>query len=208
MKHQHLSHGVQMVRATLAIALSIVLVNTLSAAITTTVTSAPTVGIAGYDTYTITATAAVGEKIIGFDFAGGTYGIAGAMHQLNPAGNSTVFADRNFDGFLQIEVSQDSQFKVLTWHGTATNASESADLLKGTFTYNAANIATRATDVWSFVQIATNNPTAVNYFGTLTVLDSAGQSRLETIQGSLVPEPALSSLLALAISSLFCIRRY
>jgi hypothetical protein len=197
-----------MVRATLAF-LAFTLAATSQAAITTSITSSPSFGLAGYSTYAITATTTADEKIIGFDFGSGSYGITGPMNQINPAGNSTVFYA--FDGFVPFIPSfpeDDSHFKVLTSRGSALNAAESADSLKGTFTYNAASIPTVASNVWSFVQISTNNPTAVNYFGTLTVQDAAGQSRLETIQGTLVPEPvAVEPLSMIVAASLANFRR-
>src|SRR5262245_43404831 len=172
-----------MLRSTLAFSIAVALAATSQAAIITSVSSSPTVGIAGMTTYSVTATAAAGEKIIGFDFVGGggTYGVTGAMNQINPAGQATVFNDNNgFFGFVGADVSQDSQFKVTSTKGIPINPSESSTALKAAFNYNAASVVTDASNVWNFLQVATNAPAdAIHLLGTLTVQNAQGENRLE-----------------------------
>jgi hypothetical protein len=182
------------------------------AAVTTSVSSSPTVNLPGFVTDTITATVAPGEKIIGFDFVsafGKGYGITGPMNQVNPAGVSTVFADHNaIFPLFSMDETWDSQFIVQSWKGITVQPSESANSLKAAFSYYNQYIAADATNTWSFVQIA--HAAEVNYKGTLTVKNAFGVYRLELISGVLpaVPEPSASALIAGgAVAALCCLRR-
>jgi len=65
------------------------------AAITLSTTSVPTPNVSGFITWTLIATAAADERIIGFDFAnsGAAYGFTGPMHQHYILGNNVIFTD-------------------------------------------------------------------------------------------------------------------
>jgi hypothetical protein len=196
--------------ATLAMVLQ---VSSVPAAISVSVSRSPTPFLPGYVTDILTATAETGEKIIGFDFVGGPtvpYGFLGPMNQLNPAAQPTVFADHN--GFIpfisNFDWLQDSQFRVNSTYGIAINPSESANSLKAAFNYNNSHLATDATNVWSFVQIA--HAAEVSYSGTLTVRNASGQDRLEVISGALsaVPEPASIQMITfIALGGIIIIHR-
>lgn len=182
---------------------SISLTANAMAAIDITPSYAPTLFLPGYITHTLTATVPVGEKLIGFDFVStnGNYGFFGPMHQLNPAGLPTIFADNNalFPLISLFDFSQDSQFKVLSTDGIAILASESPTSLRAAFNYLPAGVANKASNVWEFVQIAHSAP--VEYRGTLTVRNALGVDRLEYISGVLpaVPEPTTLALIALPL---------
>lgn len=196
-----------MIRTTLAFSLVLALA-AVSHAASISISSAPTVGLAGMTTYTLTGEAAAGEKIVGFDFVGGggAYGITGPLNQVNPFTLPTIFNDNNtLFGPSGADVSQDSQFKVKSTDGIAITPSESANSLKAAFAFLPANIP--AGNTLAFVQLVTNNPTEVHYNGTLTVRNQAGEDRLETFQGTLIPEPATLGLLGLALLGFCGIRR-
>lgn len=153
------------------------------ASVLMSVAGTPTTGVAGMFTYTFTATAATGEKLIGFDFAGGggSYGVFGQLNQVNPFSLPTVFNDNN--GLFSIvgaDTSQDSQFRVKSTDGIAINAMESATTLRAAFSYLPANVAT-ATNEWPFLQIATAG--GASFQGTVTVRNAQGIDRLEAVAG-------------------------
>jgi len=179
-------------------------------AATITVSSSPTTGTVGSSTHTLTGNAAAGERIVGFNFVGdGSLGFTGPMGQINPLGNPSVFQDSNaFFGFVGANETQDSQFKVLSAQGLAVSPSESANTLKGAFSYTGSNLA-NAPNVWAFAQIATAG--VVTYVGDLTIQDANGTQRLERFTGSVggvVPEPTTFALLGLAVVGLVgCGRR-
>jgi len=189
-----------MLRSILSLTIAAALAASSQAALIVSHTSVPTTGIAGMNTYTVTASADAGEKIIGFDFVGnGTnFGVFGsALNQVNPFGQATVYADSN--GLFVpagADVTQDTQFKVLSSTGIAIQSSESAAALKSAFNTN--TVAT-ASNVLAFVQIATSTPSTVHLLGTLTVQDAQGVNRLEAVDYTFVPEPATMSLLGLAL---------
>jgi hypothetical protein len=113
------------------------------AAVTVSTTSSATVGMAGFTTYTLTATSDT-APIAGFDFFGteqAPLGFTGAMGQVSqpPTLSQTVFNDSNgFFPLLGRDVSQDSQFK---FNATGANsvlvptgfALEGPDFLKASF---------------------------------------------------------------------------
>lgn len=148
--------------------------------------SAPTAGLDGYTTYTFKALAGQGEKIIGFDFAGGNgdYGVRGPMNQLNPLGQQSVFSDVNdLAAVAGASAAHDSQFNVLSTKGLAINASESADALQAAFNYFPASEDTDASNEWDFLQIVSNvtDLSQILYNGTLTVRGTDGVARLAYI---------------------------
>ena len=191
--------------ATLAVLGVLLMAVSSRAAIMTSKASSPTVGLPGFSTWTLTAEAGAGEKIIGFDFSGGggTYGLLGPMNQVNPVGQPTVFQDNNaFFPFVPADVSADAQFRVLSTKGIAINPSESANSLKAAFNYNAANIGDAAQS-WTFVQVPISGLNMVNFRGTLTVSGTAG-NRLEEVAGFLgIPEPSTVALLSLGLVGAF-----
>lgn len=173
-----------MLRNTSLAVLAVLLVAVSSQAATINVTDSPTVGLAGFRTFTLTANADASEKVIGFNFVGaGELGFTGAMSQIQPFG-PTVFSDSNAAfPLVGADVSQDSQFKVNSTKGLPVSASESANHLRGAFNYNAASIVSDASNVFAFAQICTN--ATINYIGDLTIRNAAGVDRLERFTGTL-----------------------
>jgi hypothetical protein len=147
------------------------------------VSSAPS-SLAGFTTDTVTAVSSdPTDKLVGFDFVGNgsNYGFFGAMNQINPVGQPTVFQDNNpFFAFVGAQVDQDSQFKVQSFAGIAINPFESGTKLQAAFNYTAANAAL-ATNQWTFAQIARPNAGSVNYAGTITVRDAQGHDSLAQV---------------------------
>lgn len=184
-----------------ALLICVLLSNTSFAVVSIASTRVPTIGLSGFITETLTATASAGEKLIGFDFvsASDNYGFFGAMSQVNPAGLPTVFKDA-FDLILFPFPfpPPDSYFLVKSTDGIALLPSESANSLKAAFNFSPVGVAA-ASDVWTFVQIVHAAP--VEYRGTLTVRDALGVERLEYISGVLpaVPEPTTLALVALPL---------
>lgn len=136
--------------------------------------SAPTVGLSGYTTYTLTAETNTGS-IQGFDFASlSSYGFFGSMNQVNPFALPTIFNDNNaLFAVVGADVSQDSQFKFRSSDLTvpAGFASESTSSLRAVF----AASAPLGTNV-PFVQLTVPNAAAgvINFAGQIqTVLNGA-----------------------------------
>jgi hypothetical protein len=167
-------------------ALSLVsFVTSVSSAAVITTSYSPTVDLSGYTTYELTAAAGPGERIIGFDFVGdGSWGFFGPMNQVNPMGLglATVFSDANW--LFTADVSQDSQFKVMSSAGLVEGASEGPDHLQGAFEYTDLDDAAQS---WTIVQIATPDLDAggVQYSGTITI-EKNGENRLQEVAGTLV----------------------
>lgn len=202
-----------MLRNTLACSLVLALAAASQAAVIVSSTSAPTVGLAGYTTFTLTATADAGQKIVGFDFVGdGTSkGFFGAMNQVNPFGVlATVYNDNNI-AFGATDTSQDSQFKVASTKGIHLGDAEGPNKLQSAFNYNAANIG-EAAQSWAFAQLAIPNAASgtVQYAGSFTVNNGQADSLVQvqgTVGGPTIPEPASIALVGLAIGLVGFTRR-
>ena len=110
-------------RKVVSIIAVLALASVAQATITHSVSSAPTVGLAGYTTYTVTMTTDVGV-ITGMDSS-----VDGpAINHVNPAGFPTGYM--NYNAFFgAVDVSQDSQFLFMT--GTADGQVASGRELEG-----------------------------------------------------------------------------
>ena len=94
-----------------------------------TSTGTPTTGLPGYTTWTVNATSDAGP-INGIDIT-----FTGAMNQVNPAGNATIFTDANaFFSFVGADVSQDSQILFPSSGILCLGAEEGPELLKAAIT--------------------------------------------------------------------------
>ena len=173
------------------------------AATIVTQSSAPTVGMAGHTTWTLTAVSDQGP-IAGFDFTGGDNGFFGPMNQVNPAANATVFTDANgFFAFVGADVSQDSQFKFASNSGTVVGAEEGPNTLQAAISFGTANAKVGPL---AFVQLAIPGAAAatVDFRGNFTVL-AAGGPILEDVagrvggDGPIIPEPSTIALAGLAL---------
>jgi hypothetical protein len=133
----------QMIRSTFFALVTLLAAASAQAAVVISTTSQPTVDMAGFTTYTLTATSDT-APIAGFDFFGtqaAPLGFRGAMGQVSqpPTLIQTVFGDFNeFFPLLGRNVSQDSQFKFNATGGNAVLvptgfALEGPDFLKASF---------------------------------------------------------------------------
>ncbi len=83
-----------MLRNTMAVLAVLALAGSSQAAVSITQSSVPTVDLAGFHTYTLTASTDDGSQIQGFDFASQpSYGFFGPMNQVYLAGFSNIFDD-------------------------------------------------------------------------------------------------------------------
>lgn len=141
-------------------------------------TGAPTVGLAGYTTYTLTATTDTGS-IQGFDFASlPIYGFFGSMNQVNPFTLPTIFTDNNATfPAVSADVSADSQFKFQSGSLTipAGFASESTSQLRAVFAASSPLGASVP-----FVQLAISNATGFfNFAGQIQVVNGASVTNVD-----------------------------
>ena len=115
-----------MKRFTLAIAVMFVVAVSANAAVVITSTGAATTELAGYTTWTVNATSDSGP-INGIDVT-----FTGAMNQVNPAGNDTIFTDANgFFGYLLTPMCRKIRSSMFAASGSAEHSlQEGAELLK------------------------------------------------------------------------------
>lgn len=180
------------------------------AAVIVSSTSAPTVGLAGFTTFTLTASTDQGS-IQGFDFASKPeYGFFGAMNQVNPFTLPTIFADNNaVIPATGNDVSADSQFKFQSSTLTipAGFAEEGPAKLRAVF---AAGAPLGAQVV--FAQLAIPNAAAgsVDFLGQVQVVTGstvADVNVVGSVGGPIIPEPATFALVGLAVTGLVGLRR-
>jgi len=165
---------------------------------------APAAG--GLKTFTLVATSNSGP-IIGFNFAstgGSGLGFTGAMNQVSPFGQATVFNDTP-DALYSAAGSargNDSHFLVLSAGNIVVGDSESANTLSGA--WNTSNVA-GATNALAFAQIVLPQGGSVQYSGDFTVASTSGNI-LEHVTGTVsavnVPEPATLGLCGLSLLGL------
>jgi hypothetical protein len=198
-----------MIRNILAGLIVLSLTPYLPAGVIISASGTPTVGLAGYTTYTLTAATNDGSQIQGFDFASlPAYGFFGTMNQLNPAGAATIFADNNaFIPFIPgFDYSQDSQFKFFSSNLTipAGFASESNTQLRAVF----AASAPLGTSV-PFVQLAIPNAAAgsVSFVGQIQTVVGSSVTNVDVSGLVPLPEPSIVSLMALLSGGLGLLRR-
>ena len=153
---------------------------------------ANTVGNPALKTYTFSLQAEGSESFRGVDAT-----FTGAMNQVNPAGNATIFTDANaFFAFVGADVSQDSQFKFASSTLLSIGGQEGPGLLKAAISGLADN---GLPAVAPFAQIAAADPAAVQVslafdLGGANPFLSSG-----SIQSYLIPEPTTCVLAGLAL---------
>ncbi len=187
-----------MKRFTLAIAVMFVVAVSANAAVVVTSTGVATTELSGYTTWTVNATSDSGP-INGIDVT-----FTGAMNQVNPAGNATIFTDANgFFSFVGADVSQDSQFLFAAADLLNIGAEEGAELLKGALTgISAYSGGLMSVD---FAQVVIADGGSVSF---AAALDDGGDVAV-SVSGILtvIPEPATLALISMALVALGFFRR-
>jgi len=157
-------------------------------------------GLAGYKTYTLTATSDAG-KIIGFNFdssGGSGLGFVGAMAQANPFGATTVFNDTPEAQYTAAgnNIKSDSHFLIKGADGIAVNALETPTTLGAA--WNISNTG-NATSAMAFAQLVIPAGGTVSYLGDFTVETPTGNV-LERVAGVVpIPEPATLALAGIGL---------
>lgn len=175
----------------LTVAVAALVGGSASAALIVDVADAPTVGLEGYTTYTVSVTADDGPitSLEGlFD---------GPMNQVNPLGMPTVF--NNLNGFFSVDVSQDSQFLFTADAALLIGSqSESATNLEAAFTLAGDSAFTQAGESIGLAQITIADGILASARNSVTFsINAAVNGTLQNATGVLpVPEPASLGLLA------------
>jgi hypothetical protein len=195
-----------MLRNTLVLTAVLGLAETSRSAVSISQSIVPTVGVAGYHTYRLTASTDDGSQIQGFDFASQpSFGFFGPMKQINPAGNLTVFDIRAaacsffLPDICQRLGDQDSFFLFDSASVTkpAGFDSESAMSLRSVF----ANSTPWGTSV-PFVQLVIPDSAEVRYTGQIQTVSAGGPPRDNNVSGFLfIPEPSMLGLIGVAMAS-------
>jgi hypothetical protein len=151
-----------------------------------------TVGNAALKTYKFSILTEGGETFRGVDAS-----FTGAMNQVNPVGQASIFQDANaFFGFVGADVSQDSQFTFASSSLLQIGGAENANLLKAAISGLADNgLANPAL----FAQIAAGNPANVNVSLAFDLGGAQPVSFSGTIASFLIPEPTTCVLAGLAL---------
>ncbi len=128
----------------------------IGGSVVVTSTGVPTMDMPGFTTWTVNATSDVGP-INGIDIT-----FTGAMNQVNPAGQPSIFTNANgFFSFVGADVSQDSQFLFDSGDILQVGTAEGAELLKAAIT----NISSHTGGAMSvdFAQIVIANGGSVDF---------------------------------------------
>ena len=200
-------------KSILAVTVALVAVLASKTSAATIISIAPvageaTPGLAGYRTYTLTATSDAG-KIIGFNFdrtGGSGLGFYGDFGQSNPFGATTVFNDTPEAQYAAAgnHIKADTHFLVKGADGIAVNASESPTYIGAA--WNIANTG-NATSSLVFAQVVLREGSVAPYAGDFTVETASGIVILERV-GTPLPEPSTATLFAIAaLASTAAIRR-
>ncbi len=176
-----------MLRGIVSVAIVVCISVAAQAAITTSFTSSPTVGLAGYTTYEVNLTSDSGD-MYGFEIS-----FDGPMNQINPLGTPSIFRPDLlfFDTFPELD--WDSHF--LFYESeliVVPGASESPTHLYGTFAFTGASVQVYLGPSVSIAQLVIADGNTVEMTGAVTV----GITEVDFAEFT-IPEPATISLLAI-----------
>ncbi len=146
---------------------------TANAAITHSVTSSATAGLAGYTTWDVSFTTDT-DLISGFNIVV-TADTGSALNQVNPAGIATIFEDANvFFAFVNMDVSADTQFHYASSTLTIASSSESATDLSGAFTWSGGTNDARMAATVNVLQICMADGNHAVLSGSISVASQGG----------------------------------